>query len=251
MKIIVCIKRVPDTETRIKIRADGAGIDPAGVNFVLNPYDEYAVEEAIRIKEKDPSTTITALCLGPSDATKEIRTAIAMGCDTGVLIKDEKASERSSDSAAAVLAAALKSMPFDLLLFGKQAVDDDAAAVGPMVAARLGLPVASAINALEMKAGSAIVKRDVEGGTETVLLKLPAVLTANKGLNEPRLPALKGIMKAKKQKIDEIAPAAAKDLVAVTKMTVPPQRAGGRIVGEGEGAVPALVKLLKEEAKVI
>lgn len=251
MKIIVCVKRVPDTETRIKIRGDVKGIDPAGVNFVLNPYDEYAVEAAIRIKEKDSSTTITALCFGTGDATKEIRTAIAMGCDAGMLIKDDKASERMPDETAFILSEALKGMEFDLLLFGKQAVDDDAAAVGPMVAARLGLPVVSAINGLEVSGAGATVKRDVEGGVETIDVKFPAVLTANKGLNEPRLPALKGIMKAKKQKITELAPAATEARIAVLKMEVPQQRSGGKIVGEGVEAVPALVKLLKEEAKVL
>lgn len=251
MKILVCLKRVPDTETRIKIRADGIGIDPTGVNFVLNPYDEYAVEEAIRIKEKDPSTNVTVLCLGTADATKEIRTAIAMGADAGVLIKDDKAADRTPDAAAAILAKAAETLKFDVLFFGKQAVDDDSAAVGPMVAARLGLPVVTAINALELKGATALAKRDVEGGCETISVKLPAVFTANKGLNEPRLPALKGIMKAKKQKVEELAPSAAADMIKIVKMEVPPQRAGGRIVGQGEEAVPALVKALREEAKVI
>ncbi|MHC5081701.1 MAG: electron transfer flavoprotein subunit beta/FixA family protein [Planctomycetota bacterium] len=251
MKIIVCIKRVPDTETKIKIREDGVGIDSAGVNFVLNPYDEFAVEEAIQIKEKDKSSEITVLCYGVGESTKEIRTALAMGCDTGILIKDDSAPDRTPEVVSHVLAEALKGREFDLLLFGKQAIDDDTAGVGAMVAARLNLPVVSFINALEFQGEKAVARRDVEGGTETYEVKLPAVFTAQKGLNEPRLPALKGIMKAKKKKIEELQPAGGEARVAVVKLEMPTGRSGGKIVGEGPEAVPELVRLLKEEAKVL
>jgi electron transfer flavoprotein beta subunit len=251
MKIMVCIKRVPDTETKIKIRDDKTGIDPAGVNFVLNPYDEYAVEEAIRLKEKGKATEVAVLCYGPAEASKEIRTALAMGADRGILIKDEKAGEKTPDAVAAVLAAALQGMKFDLLLFGKQAIDDDAAGVGPLVAARLKLPVVSFINKLEIQDGKAVARRDVEGGVETYAAKLPCALTAQKGLNEPRLPALKGIMKAKKMPIEELAPAAAAGKVKIVELKLPPARSGGKVLGEGEAVVPELVKRLREEAKVL
>ncbi|MHC4601445.1 MAG: electron transfer flavoprotein subunit beta/FixA family protein [Planctomycetota bacterium] len=251
MKIVVCVKRVPDTETRVKVAEDGLGIDPAGVSFVLNPYDEYAVEEAIRIKEKDKETEITVLCLGVGESTKEIRTALAMGCDTGVLIKDDAGPSRTPEEVAGILASALKGMEFDLLLFGKQAVDDDAAGVGTMVASRLGLPVVSFINGLELDGGKAVAKRDVEGGVETFELPLPAAFTASKGLNEPRLPALKGIMKAKKKKIAELTPAGGEVKTRIVKLELPAGRSGGKIVGEGPEAVPELVRLLKEEAKVL
>ena len=251
MNIAVCIKRVPDTETKIKIRDDKTGIDAAGVNFVLNPYDEYAVEEAIRLKEKGKATEVAVLCYGPAEASKEIRTALAMGADRGILIKDDKAGEKSPDAVAAVLAAALKGIPFDLLLFGKQAIDDDAAGVGPLVAARLKIPVVSFINRLEIQDGKAVARRDVEGGTEVFEAKLPCAFTAQKGLNEPRLPALKGIMKAKKMAIQELVPAAAANKVQVVQLQLPPPRSGGKVLGEGEGAVPELVRRLREEAKVL
>jgi electron transfer flavoprotein beta subunit len=251
MKIVVCVKRVPDTETRIKIRDDQLGIDPAGVSYVLNPYDEFGVEEAIRIKEKDKETEITVLCFGVAESTKEIRTALAMGCDTGVLIKDDSAGERTPFEVAEILASALKDMEYDIVFFGKQAVDDDSAGVGAIVSARLGLPVISGINGLELKEGGAVAKRDVEGGVETYEVKLPAAFTAHKGLNEPRLPALKGIMKAKKKKITELAPADIPAKTKTVKMELPEGRSGGKVVGEGPEAVPELVRLLKEEAKVL
>jgi len=251
MKIIVCVKRVPDSETRIKIREDGKGIDPSGVNFVLNPYDEYAVEEAIRIKEKDKETQITVICYGVGESTKEIRTALAMGADDGILIKDDGAGDRTPGAVAEILSAAIKGREFDLVLFGKQAIDDDTSGVGPMVASRLKLPVVCFINALDLQGDKAVAKRDVEGGVETLEVKLPALFTAQKGLNEPRLPALRGIMKAKKKKIEELAPAEVSARVEVLKMELPPERAGGKIVGEGPEAVVELVRLLKEEAKVL
>jgi electron transfer flavoprotein beta subunit len=251
MNVVVCIKRVPDTETKIKVRDDKTGIDPVGVNFVLNPYDEYAVEEAIRLKEKGKATEVAVLCFGPAEATKEIRTALAMGADKGILIKDDKAGEKSPDAVAAILAAALRGMKFDLLLFGKQAIDDDAAGVGPLVAARLRIPAVSFINQLELQDGKVTVRRDVEGGTETYAAKLPCALTAQKGLNEPRLPALKGIMKAKKMPIQELQPAAAANKVKIVQLQLPPARTGGKVLGEGEAVVPELVKRLREEAKVL
>ncbi len=251
MNIIVCIKRVPDTETRIKVGEDGVAIDVTGVNYVLNPYDEYAVEEAIRIKEKDKSTKITVICYGPGESTKEIRTALAMGCDDGVLIKDEGASARSPDAVSSILSSAIEGREYDLLLFGKQAVDDDAGAVGAMTATRLKLPFVASINALELSEGKAVAKRDVEGGVQTFEAPLPASFSAQKGLNEPRLPALKGIMKAKKKKIEELGPGEAEDKIRVQKMEMPEQRSGGKIVGEGAEAVVELVRLLREEAKVL
>ena len=251
MKIIVCVKRVPDSETRIKIREDGKGIDSSGVNFVMNPYDEYAVEEAIRIKEKDKETHISVICYGVGESTKEIRTALAMGADDGILIKDDGAGDRTPGAVAEILSAAILGREFDLVLFGKQAIDDDTSGVGPMVASRLKLPVVCFINALDLQGDKAVAKRDVEGGVETLEAKLPAVFTAQKGLNEPRLPALKGIMKAKKKKIEELAPAEVSARVEVLKMELPSERAGGRIVGEGPEAVVELVRLLKEEAKVL
>jgi len=250
MKVVVCVKRVPDTETRIRIGGDGKSLDHGETNFVLNPYDEYAVEEAVQLKEKQDAE-VTVLSYGPEDATKEIRTALAMGADKGVLIQDANALNRDSLAVATVLAGALKGMEFDLLLFGKQAIDDDNAAVGPMVARLLDLPCVSLVNKLEVAEGKVTAQRDVEGGKEVIASSTPVVLTAQKGLNEPRLPALKGIMKAKKKKIETLEPAAAEDKVEILSLEMPPERSGGKVVGEGPDAAPELAKLLKEEAKVI
>jgi electron transfer flavoprotein beta subunit len=250
MKVVVCVKRVPDTETRIRIAPDGKSVDHAETNFVLNPYDEFAVEEAVQLKEKREAE-VTVLSYGPEEATKEIRTALAMGAQKGVLVKDPAALTRGPTAVAQVLAASLKDMEFDLLLFGKQAVDDDNAAVGPMVASLLNLPCITQINSLEVGEGEVKAHRDVEGGKEVVSSPMPVALTAQKGLNEPRLPALKGIMKAKKIKIEQREPAAVEDRLEILSMEMPPERSGGKVVGEGAEAAPELVRLLKDEAKVL
>ena len=251
MKIIVVIKRVPDTETQVRLGPDGKNIDPTGVVYVMNPYDEYAVEEAVKLKEKFGGD-ITILCVGPEAATKEIRTAIAMGCDTGVLLKTEAAS-LDPMSVARALAAEIKSRGYDLILFGKKNVDDDYGQIPLLVAAKLDLPVVSAINQVELApdAKKATAKRSIEGGTEVFDITLPAILTAEKGLNEPRYPTLIEVRKSMK------APLEIKDFPAespglkVLSMELPPPRKGGKIVGKGVEAVGDLVKLLQEEAKVI
>lgn len=249
MKIAVCVKRVPDTETRIKIAGDGKSIDEAGVKFVLNPYDEFAVEAALQLKEQHGGEVV-AVALG-SDASQEtIRTALAMGADRGVLLK-ANASSLDPLTAARLLVVELEAGGYDLLLFGKLAIDDYNHAVGPMVAALLDLPCVSSIAHLEISGDSGTAEREIEGGVEVVEFSLPAVLTTDKGLNEPRYPALRGIMMAKKK------PLAVKEVTVepggleIVELTVPPERTGGRIVGEGPDAVPALIEALRNEAKVI
>ncbi|MBI4500757.1 MAG: electron transfer flavoprotein subunit beta/FixA family protein [Gemmatimonadetes bacterium] len=250
MKIAVCIKRVPDTETRIKIGGDGKAIDEAGVKFVLNPYDEYAVEEALKLKEKAGSGEVAAIALGSDAAQETIRTALAMGADRGVLLKSATPSLDPLVTARA-LAAELEGGGFDLILFGKLAIDDYNQAVGTMVAELLGLPSVSAVSHLELADGKGTAEREVEGGVEVVEFTLPAVLTADKGLNEPRYPALKGIMAAKKKPLEVKPVAADPGGVAVLELSLPPARKEGRIVGEGPGAVPALIDALRNEAKVL
>ncbi len=250
MKIAVCIKRVPDTETRIKIAADGRSIDESGVKFVLNPYDEYAVEEALRRKEAAGAGDVVVIALGPDAAQETIRTALAMGADRGVLLRTD---QRVFDplSVARALAAELKDGGYDLILFGKLAIDDYHHGVGTMVAELLGLPCVSAVARLELGEGKGTAEREVEGGVEVVEFPLPAVLTADKGLNEPRYPALKGIMAAKKKPL-EVKPVTleAGGLEAV-ELALPPERKPGRILGEGPDAVPALIQVLRTEAKVL
>src|SRR6266566_2595889 len=234
MKIAVCIKRVPDSETRVKVAADGKSLDEGGVKFVLNPYDEFAVEEALRRKEAAGAGEVAIITLGPAAAQETIRTALAMGADRGVLLQADR------------LAAELKDGGWDLILFGKMAIDDYNHQVGPMVAELLGLPCVTSIGHLELGVGRGVGEREVEGGLEVVEFPLPAVLTTDKGLNEPRYPALKGIMAAKKKPL-EVKPATfGPGGIEVLAMLPPPERKEGRIVGEGAAAVPELIRLLRE-----
>jgi electron transfer flavoprotein beta subunit len=250
VKIAVCIKRVPDTETRIRIGGDGASIDEAGVKFIVNPYDEFAVEEALQRRDKAGGGEVVAIVLGPEAAQETIRSVLAMGADRGVLLKADRI-PADALAVAKALAAELKDRGYDLVLFGKMAVDDYNHGVGPMVAELLGLPCVTAIAKLELEGGKGVAEREIEGGVEVVEFALPAVLTAEKGLNTPRYPALKGIMAAKKKPI-EIKPAALGEArIAVTALGLPPDRKAGRIVGEGPDAVPELVRLLRTEAKVL
>lgn len=250
MKIAVCVKRVPDTETRIKIAADGRSIDESGVKFVLNPYDEYAVEEALRRKDAGGSGEVVVIALGTDAALETIRTALAMGADRGVLLKSD---QRMLDPLviARALVAELKDSGYDLILFGKLAIDDASHAIGPMVAELLGLPCVSAVARLELGDGKGTAEREVEGGIELVEFPLPAVLTADKGLNEPRYPALKGIMAAKKKPMEVKPVTLEAGGFEVLDLALPPERQPGRILGEGPDAVPALIHALRTEAKVL
>lgn len=248
MKIAVCIKRVPDTETRIKIGADGKSIDESGIKFVPNPFDEYAIEEALKLKEHD-NGEVVAICLGPDAAQETLRTALAMGADRGILLKAESL-PRDPLVIARALAAELEQGGYDMVLFGKLAVDDYDQAVGTMVAELLGLPSVSAVTRLEITDGHATAQREVEGAVEVVEFTLPAIVTAEKGLNEPRYPALRGIMLAKKKPLDIKEVELDEGGVEVMELTLPPDRKAGRIVGEGAAAVPELVDALRNEAKV-
>jgi len=250
VKIAVCIKRTPDTETRVRIAADGASLDETGVKFIQNPYDEFAVEEALQRREQAGAGEVVAIALGPDAAQETIRSALAMGADRGVLLKADTVPTDALAVAKAV-AAEVRDAGYDLILFGKMAVDDGNHAVGPMVAELLGLPCVTAILKLELEGGKGVAEREIEGGVEVVEFSLPAVLTADKGLNTPRYPALKGIMAAKKKPI-EVKPAALGAARArVSALTLPPERKAGRIVGEGPEAVSELVRLLRTEAKVL
>ncbi len=250
MKIAVCIKRVPDSETRVKIAADGKTIDEAGVKFVMNPYDEFAVEEALRRKEKAGAGEVAVFCLGPAAAQETIRTALATGADRGVLLQVDKIPTDPFE-AAKLIAAELKGTTWDLILFGRMAIDDYNTQVGTLVAELLGLPCVTAVSHLDIDGTKGVAEREIEGGIEVVDFSLPAVLTTDKGLNEPRYPALKGIMAAKKKPL-EVKPAQpGAGAFEVVALTPPPERKEGKIVGEGPEAVGELVRLLREEAKVL
>ncbi len=250
MNIAVCVKRVPDTETRIKIDADGKSIDESGVKFVLNPYDEFAVEEALKLKEQAGSGEVVAVSLGSDASQATIRTTLAVGADRGVLLRTDV---RSLDplASARVLARELGDGGYDLILFGKLAIDDYSHAVGTMVAELLGLPSVSSIAHLTIADGSGTAEREIEGGVEVVEFRLPAVLTTDKGLNEPRYPALRGIMLAKKKPLEVKDVTVDTGAIEVVELALPPERQAGRIIGEGPEAVPALLDALRNEAKVL
>ncbi len=249
MNIIVLVKQVPDTEAKIRIAEDGKSIDESALTYVVNPYDEFAIEAALQLKEANGGE-ITLVSLGPDGAVAALRTGLAMGADKAVLLKAADTRFMDSFAVAKALAEEIQNREYDLILCGKKAVDTDAQQVGSLLATQLQLPAITAVVDLEINGANAAAKREVEGGTETVATGLPAVITCDKGLNEPRYPNLKGIMMAKKKPIEEkeISGGLA-DYIAA--MEYPPQKAEGRIVGEGTDAVPELVKLLREEAKVI
>lgn len=250
MKIVVCIKRVPDSETRVKIATDGKSLDDAGVKFVMNPYDEFAVEEALRRKEKAGAGEVVIVALGPAAAQETIRTALAMGADRAVLLQTDKVPADSFETAR-LIAAELKSSTWELILFGRMAIDDYNHQVGVLVAELLGLPCVTAVSHLDLDGSKGVAEREIEGGIEVVEFPLPAVLTVDKGLNEPRYPALKGIMAAKKKPLEVKPVQAGAGAIEVVALTPPPERKEGKIVGEGAGAVGELVRLLREEAKVL
>jgi electron transfer flavoprotein beta subunit len=248
MKIAVCVNHVPDTETKIKIGADDLSIDRGGVNYMLGPYDEIAVEEALRIREKFKGEVIV-LSLG-GDAHKEtLRKALAMGADRAVLLKDDVA--RDSYGVAYGLAQELKALAPDVLLFGKQSIDYDDAQVGTLVAEMLGVPSVAVVTKIEIQEGAVVCEREIEGGKEIVETKLPAAFLAQKGLNEPRYPSLKGIMAAKSKPLEEKPAAAAEERVAAVRLRKPAAKNPGRIVGTDVTAVGELIRLLHDEARVI
>jgi electron transfer flavoprotein beta subunit len=250
LKQVVCIKQVADTETRVKVAADGKSLDPAGVTWILNPYDEFAVEEALRTKEKLAAGEVIALSVGGAGVQSTIRNALAMGADRAVHLKSESIAPDAL-AVARALAAEIRLQDPKLVWFGKQAVDDDAAQVGPMVASLLGFPCVTAVAKAEIRPDGATVEREIEGGREVVDVTFPAVLTTDKGLNEPRYASLKGIMAAKKKTIDEKPAELGEPNLELIGLALPPPRAAGRIVGQGVAAVDELVRVLREEARVI
>ena len=248
MKIAVCVNHVPDTEMKVKIGPDGRTIDRAGVNFIINPYDEFAVEAALRLKEKFGGETVVVSLGG--DANKEaMRKALAMGIDRAVFLKDE--SVRDSYSVAFALAAELKTVSADFVFFGKQSIDYSDEQIPGLVAEFLGWPSVSSAVGLEVEAsGKVTCEREIEGGRETIETKFPVVISAQKGLNEPRYPALRNVMTAKTKPMEEKQPAAMAPKVEVLAMKKPPAKAPGRIIGSDAASAKELVRLLREEAKV-
>ena len=260
MNIHVFVKRVPDTESRIRINQDAKAVIEDGLNFVISPYDEYAVEEALRLREAHGGT-VRVFAAGREEALVVLKKGLAMGADEAVLVRDDAPESYDGLRTARILAAAVKGRypDFDLLLFGKQSVGADNGQVPSMTAELLGLPQVNVVTKLEISGTEGVAHREIEGGTEKVAFSLPAVVSAQKGLNEPRYETLKGIMGAKKKVIPvipvgELGLSAAElaSGIEILGIDVPAGRQAGKIIA-GEPAVAAkeLVRLLHEEAKVI
>jgi electron transfer flavoprotein beta subunit len=250
MKIAVCVSHVPDTATKVKIGEDGKTIDPNGVTYVINPYDEIAIEEALKTKEKlGDDSEVIIMTVGIDKSKETIRKALAMGADKGVLLKDEN--HKDSFSIAKVLAEEIKAQGCELVFCGKQSVDYDNSITGQLIAEMLDYSCITVVVDLTIDGNKITAEREIEGGREIVESELPAVITTQKGLNEPRYASLKGIMAAKKKTIEEKPAADSENLTEVLKMHLPPPKQPGRIVGTDSSAVPELVKLLREEAKVL
>jgi electron transfer flavoprotein beta subunit len=258
MKIVVCVKFVPDTATKIKIAPSGKDIELADVSFVVNPYDEFAVEEALKIKEK-LGGEVVVVGAGSEQATAGLRTCLAMGADSAILVQDASLEKADSFVLGTVLAKVCRNLNPDLVLFGKHAIGVDNGQVPSVVAEHLGVPQASVVAKLEVGDKTFRAERDIEGAQEVIEGSLPAVITAQKGLNVPRYASLKGIMAAKKkqiaiQSVDSLGLSAddLKPRVSVELMTLPPSRPPGKILkGDVAETVPQLVSLLHEEAKII
>jgi electron transfer flavoprotein beta subunit len=257
VEIVACLKQVPDTETQIKVAADGKSIDAADVKWVMNPYCEFGVEEGLRLKEKFGGT-VTVVGVGPARVVESLRTALAMGADKAIHIETE-ATDLDPLVVAKLLAGAIKDIPHDVVFCGQRGVDNDQAQTGQALAEVLGLPHVALAVKLEVAAdaASARISQPVEGQTMVYEVGLPLLLTTQKGLNEPRYASLPGIMKAKKKPMDKKTPAdLGVDLAKknqIVKITPPPKRAAGKII-EGETVeekVVELVRLLHDEAKVI
>ena len=248
MNILVGISRVPDTATKIIIGSDGKSIDEKGVKFIVNPYDEFALEEGLRLKEKFGGTVVT-ITVGP-DASKEvIRTALAMGADRAVLIKTDGYFD--SYFAAKNISNYAKQFNPDIILFGRQSVDFDSLMVPVMVAEFLGLPAITIVSKLTIDGNKVVAERDVVGGKEVVETTLPCVISAQKGLNEPRYPKLPDILKAKNKPIEELVPEQIPPQVEILGMEIPMRARKNKIVGDSDEEIAEIVKLLHEEAKVI
>ena len=250
MKIAVCIKRVPDMEGRFKIDGNGAAVDETGIKFDISDFDAYAVEEALKLTEQTGQGEVVAISLGPDVVQETLRKALSLGVARAVHLKSETI-PFDSLAIARALAAELEAGGYDLILFGKMALDSSNGVVGAMTAELLDLPYVTAVSQLDIADGRGTARRELEGGAEIVEFPLPAVVTIDEGPWRPRLASLKGIMGAKKKPL-EVKPVELQQArYAVKAMELPPERTGGRIIGEGAEAVPELVRLLQTEAKVL
>jgi electron transfer flavoprotein beta subunit len=249
MKLLVAVKRVIDFNVKIRVKADHSGVETANVKMSMNPFDEIAVEEAVRLREAGTASEVVAVSMGPQPCQETIRTALAMGADRGIHVQTD--AELQPLAVAKLLQAIVARDSFNLVILGKQAIDDDCNQTGQMLAALLGWPQATFASKLKIAGGKASVTREVDGGLETVELELPAIVTTDLRLNEPRYASLPNIMKAKKKPIEALTPAALgvdpAPRLKTLKVEEPPRRQGGRKVK----SVEELVDKLMNEARVI
>lgn len=257
MKIFVCIKQVPDTESKIKVGANGTSIDSAGIKWILNPYDEFAVEEAIRFKEKNAGTTVTVVAAGPDRVVESLRTALAMGCDEAVHVALPETAD-SFLTAKALARAVEKNGPAHIVFTGKQAIDDDAAQVHQAMAEFLNAPAVTVVLRATYSANSVTAEREIEGGAiEKYEVATPCVIAAQKGMNEPRYASLPNIMKAKKKEIKKVAlgdldVSEADIKISYSNVTLPAERSACKMIsGDAATIAKELVRVLHSEAKVI
>ena len=249
MNIAVCIKQVPDTETRIKIAADGKSINEDDIKWIVNPYDEFAIEEALKIVESQGGE-VTIISVGPAGIDKSIRESLAMGAHKAIRVEMPKISYDPMVTAK-VLEGVLKEGNYDLILLGQRGIDADHSQMASILSHSLNLPCVPVVVKLDIDGNNAVALREIEGGDEKISFNLPAIVSAQRGLNIPRYRSLKGIMQAKRKEIEVKQASIPEEKMSVLKLEYPPEKSPGRIVGEGAEAVPELVKLLHEEAKVI
>ncbi len=248
MNILVCISRVPDTATRVAIGADKKYIESKGVKYIVNPYDEFALEEALQLKQKNGGT-VTALTIGTDQAVDVLRTALAMGVDKAILVKGD--TTKDSNYIAENLATISKEINPDLILMGKQSVDFDSLQMPSMLAEMLDMPSISVVSKLDIDGDKVTAERDIEGGKEIVETTLPCIISAQKGLNEPRYPKLPDIMKAKSKPIEQKDAVDTEQRVNILSMVLPDKQRVGKILTDSDADIAELVRLLREEAKVI
>lgn len=257
MNLYVCIKQVPDTETKIKVNGDGTGIDTAGIKWIMSSYDEFGVEEALRLKEKTPGATVTVVSAGPDRVIETLRTALAMGADNAIHVELPETAD-SAMTAKAIAGTLKKEAKVDLVFFGKEALDDGASQVPQLVAAHLTLPAVTVVCGIEYSGSTLKCKREIEGGSfEMVEVSAPAVIAGSKGLNEPRYATLPNIMKAKKKevkavKLADIGVSASDQKIKMKNLQLPPpKQAGKKIDGDAGVQAQQLAQALHNEAKVI
>jgi electron transfer flavoprotein beta subunit len=247
MKILVCISKTPDTTAKIAFTDNNTKFDTSGVQWIINPYDEwYALVRAIELKEKDPSVSISLVTVGTSDAEPIIRKALALGGDEAIRVNMDSS---DSYSIAAQIAAVAKDGGFDLVMTGKETIDYNGSAIGGMVSEMMDLPYVSLATKLELDGSTAHITREIEGGEEMCEVGMPVVISCQKGMAEPRIPNMRGIMAARTKPLKVVEPVAAEPLTSIVSFGLPPAKAGVRLVDPDN--VPELVRLLREEAKVI